>query len=137
MSGWGSKFWRAFAPGSGLAEETEAFLAGRYLERTRASGGENRLQPWMWLNAVAHGSFQRVQELAVGVRDTGPSGPWCEMRVRVAQEVEKRCNGSSRELDHVQQAVLVPLELRLLDNGDLSPQQVTDIVVLELKAADS
>jgi hypothetical protein len=31
----------------------------------------------------------------------------------------------------------VPLELRLLENGDLTPAQVTDIVLLELKAADS
>lgn len=137
MSNWRSRFQRAFSPGSGLADETDAFLAGRYLERTRAGGGENRVEPWMWLNALAHGSYQRVQELSVGVRGAGPAGEWCDMRVRVAQELEKRCQGDERELAHLQRAVLVPLELRLLESGDLSPEQVTYIVLLELTAADS
>jgi hypothetical protein len=91
----------------------------------------------MWLNAVAHGSLQRVQELSVGVRDVGPSGAWCEMRVRVAQELDRRCLGDERELEHLQHSVLVPLELRLLESGDLDPEQVTQIVLLELTAADS
>jgi hypothetical protein len=137
MSSWRSRFRRAFSTGSELADETEAYLAGRYLEQTRAGGGECRIQPWMWLNALAHGSYQRVQELSVGVRDVGPTGDWRDMRIRVAQELEQCCRGDRRELDHLQQAVLVPLELRLLANGDLTPAQVTDIVLLELKAADS
>jgi hypothetical protein len=33
--------------------------------------------------------------------------------------------------------VLVPLEMRLLESRDLTPQQVTDIARLELTAADS
>jgi hypothetical protein len=56
------------------------------------------------------------------------------MRIRVARELEQRCGGDERELAHLQHAVLVPLELRLLENGDLTPQQVTDIVLLELTA---
>jgi hypothetical protein len=138
MGTWRSLVRRAFSSGrSGLGDETEAFLDGRFLERTRTLQGDPRIEPWMWLNAVAHGSLDRVQELAVGVRSTGPAGPWSEMRVTVARELEARCRGDVAELGHLQLTVLVPLELRLLDSRDLTPQQVTDIARLELTAADS
>jgi hypothetical protein len=138
MGTWRSLVKRAFSSGrSGLGDETEAFLAGRYLERTRTLQGDPRVEPWMWLNAVAHGSLDRVQELAVGVRSTGPAGPWCDMRVSVARELEGRCRGDAAELAHLQVTVLVPLEMRLLECRDLTPQQVTDIARLELTAADS
>jgi hypothetical protein len=122
---------------SGLAEETEAFLSGRYLEMTRAGGGAGRIQPWMWLNALAHGSFQRIQELSVGIRDTVPAGAWRDTRIRIAQGLEQCCLDGGCELEQVQRSFLVPLELRLIAKCDLTPEQVADIVLLELKAADS
>jgi hypothetical protein len=136
MSSWRSRIRKAFSADSGLGDETDAFLAGRYLEITRAAGGENRLEPWMWLNALAHGSYERVRELSLGIMGTGETAAWRNMRLRVAQELVKRCQDAN-DLAHVQHAVLVPLELRLQARTDLSADELVYVILLELTAADS
>ena len=136
MSSWRSRIFKALSADSGLGDETEAFLAGRSLEITRAAGGENRAVPWMWLNALAHGPYDRVRELSLGVMATGEQAAWRNMRLRVAQELVKRCR-NTEELTQLQHSVLVPLELRLQARADISADELVHVILLELTGADS
>ena len=134
--GWRVPWQRLFRTGSGLGDETEDFLAGRFLDRTRSQGGSHRVEPWMWVNPVAHGSYESVRAIAAGVACTRDEGPWHDMQVTVAREVHRRCDHQPRALSYLQRAVLVPLELRLIDDPAMTPDEVTATAFRMLAAAD-
>jgi hypothetical protein len=63
--------------GSGVADEAEAFLQGRLLERMLSCGAGGQAPGWMWLNAVAHGNREQVEMLATVCADkVKPTGGW-------------------------------------------------------------
>lgn len=122
--------------GSGLADEVVAFLEGQLLERLRGRGESGQIEPWMWLNAVAHGSSGRVAELAAAPV-TAPTGApqWRDARVMVAREVSERCGGDEALLRFLQDSVLVPLELRLMGSRDLAPSRLAEVALAELSGS--
>lgn len=129
--------WQRFFPtGSGLGDEAEDFLAGRFLDRTRSRGGSHRVEPWMWLNPVAHGSYESVRGIAAGAACARDDGQWHDMQVTVAREVHRRCDYNPRALSYLQRAVLVPLELRLIDDSEMTPEEVTATALRMLSVAD-
>lgn len=137
MGTWRDGVGRFFSAHQELGDECEAFLDGRFLERTRGRQGAHRLEPWMWLNAVAHGSIDRVRELSTQGAIAGAGGKWYDVRSSVAGEVLRRCGRDERELAHIQRSVLVPIELRLMHSSDVTPAQVTEMVIVELTASGS
>ncbi len=91
--------------GGPLADECEAFLAGQLLAHLRLQG--RAVPAWVMLNGVAHASAQEVQDIATD-----------ESRSPVEREIAAAAlaaTGSSpEELERVQRAHLVPLELSLI-----------------------
>lgn len=105
--------------GAALAEETEAFLSGHYVsERLQRKGA---VPGWAWLNTLAHGQFNEIcpiNDLTVGPSDEDEN--WTNMQWKSAQriiacELLELVDGDSEVLLKLQQRVLVPLELRLID----------------------
>lgn len=138
MSGWrrflqwldaSSSFGR-----SGLADETAAYLDGHLLESLRAGGAGGRVPGWMWLNGVAHGDPERIAWLA-SERPPSPALGWRRARARLADELLKRSGGDPKEMARLQNDVLIPLELMLSNEPDLSPGRLVDVVVAELELA--
>lgn len=120
---------------SPLADESEAFLAGRYLERLHGRGEVTHVAPWMWLNCVAHSDLQRVRDLSrqpVLARQQ-PTDSWADARVRIARAALDACRDDPIELRRLQSAVLVPLELRLMNVPRLTPARWTEIALAELR----
>jgi hypothetical protein len=124
--------------GSGVADEAEAFLEGRLLERQRADGAGGRVPPWMWLNTVAHGGLAEIVALA-DQRASGLSGgaAWRNARSQVARELTSLCGGDERVLHLLQAEVLVPLELRLSNWPDLTPARMLELTLAELRLAEA
>ncbi|MGH3988298.1 MAG: hypothetical protein ACRDV1_00130 [Actinomycetes bacterium] len=128
--------WAAPKVGSGLADEVEAFLGGRYLERLRSRGESGQVAPWMWINAVAHGSASRVAELAADpVPEEMEALDWRVARAFVARELVGQNVGEER-LRSLQRDVLIPLELRLMSARDLTPAWLVTATLAELAEHD-
>lgn len=128
--GWFAKRWA----GSALAEESDAFLAGRYVERLLERGEVTHVSPWMWLNCLAHADLRRVSELGSQgpyVRERADS--WPDARMLIARQVLDLCHDNPVELRRLQAAVLVPLELRMMSLPRLTPARWTEIAITELK----
>jgi hypothetical protein len=113
-------FLRAFEPSvlwaGGAAEDAEAFLAGRLLERSSLVGDPWPIPGWYWLNGVAHGDQARLAEIAA--EEPAPEDPnadlsWSVARSMLARDVLVAGQGSLDRLAQVQRELLVPLELHL------------------------
>ena len=122
------------ASSCGVGSETEAFLDGRYLELVLAGGGALRTAPWMWLNAVAHGSPARVRELAGGndPASDGRTMQWSEARVLVARQLLARSGDDPELMAALQLAALVPLELDIMCDDATTPLGLVAHALAEL-----
>jgi hypothetical protein len=121
---------------SGVADEAEAFLQGRLLERMLSCGAGGQAPGWMWLNAVAHGDPEQVEMLATVCADKAkPTGGWRGARARLARELLDRSEGDVAAMLLLQQQVLIPLEEKLAEVTDLTAARLTDIGVHELRFA--
>lgn len=126
-------FLRAFDPtllwgGDGVAADTEAFLSGRLLERAREIGEPWEIPGWYWLNAVAHGSPERLRTLASETART-PGTPEVRMtypaaRALLAHDLLFAGGGSLARLEQIQRELLVPLELDLARDGRVTPRSL-------------
>jgi hypothetical protein len=99
------------ARGKLLSEESQAFLAGRYLEC--AAGGPASAPGWAWLNRIAHGSRHDLARAAsMGCASSDCSGMTAFMAY-LAAEVLATADRLDVPLETVQRTTLIPLELAL------------------------
>jgi hypothetical protein len=114
----------------GVADECEAFLAGRYVELTRAMGW--RVPAWAWLNDLAHGSPRVVRRLAAGRRSRGRRSRWTAIVDELAATVVPPGADDAAVAD-LQRDVLVPLELAVAESGEpATPADLAAVVDREL-----
>jgi hypothetical protein len=119
----------AARPVAAASEEVAAFLAGRLVDYYAAT--EQEVPAWAALNRLAHADRT---ELAGLVADRGPGGgatsaAAVELLIAARLLVQAR---TPDELRRLQQAALVPLELRLVDRWKperLGPDEVLDEAV--------
>lgn len=119
-----------------VAGECAAFLSGDYLDYIRESGalGQIPRSAWMMLNPVAHGSPERVRQLArMSLPLRHQRMTWHQARSRVAASLVSRCEHDDAELARLQRDALVPLELALIDEVNVTPQMLVQLSVLALE----
>jgi hypothetical protein len=109
-----------------LADECEAFLAGRWADCRRTH--DRPLPRWAWLNQAAHADVGRLREAAARPADTG-SWPGDDIQAVLARAV--LAASASGDLARLQREVLVPLELRLMGTV-MSPRRVVELVTATL-----
>lgn len=102
--------WQRVRNRSEIADECEAFLAGRYVEMV--IGKYRQLLPaWAWVNPLAHADYSDLTRLAELSPDRDdPLGFFSYL----ADEVLLRTGGDDQALRRMQHDALVPLELALL-----------------------
>ncbi len=98
--------------GHGVADECDAFLAGRYLEMLERN--DALIPQWAWMNVLAHGTVTDL--IAMSATDGSPrdrlTQTWADARSYLAAEVLDACHRFGSLLT-VQRCALVPLELEL------------------------
>ncbi|MGH9258762.1 MAG: hypothetical protein ACRD08_02520 [Acidimicrobiales bacterium] len=104
-----------------LTGETEAFLEGRIVEHLVAAG---RVVPtWAVLNKLAHASPTELADLAETDGIPGTTTLPREPAYRAAQRSLAcrllACGAVPEEITRIQQTVLVPLELRLIERSEV------------------
>ena len=104
-----------------LSGETEAYLEGRIVEHLTAAG---RLVPtWAVLNKLAHGSPGEILDLTQTDNhpDNAPDAGepvWRNAQRSLAAGLLTR-GTTPDEITQIQQTVLVPLELRLIERSEV------------------
>lgn len=132
----GDPLRRSQAPetvGPTVAGECAAFLSGDYLDYIRECGALGRIprSAWMILNPVAHGSPERVRQLAALSLPEGRL-TWHQCRSQIAAALVDRCRDSDADLARLQGDALVPLELALIDEVEVTPQLLIQLSLLAL-----
>lgn len=119
-----------------VADEADAFLNGHALERLRRPAHGAR-PPWLWLNAVIHGSLFTVRRVArrTDGADRIRDDAWVDERVRLARALIEVSAGDEARLRELQRQVLVPLERHLDAMGELPPARLVDVAIDELHLA--
>jgi hypothetical protein len=126
-----SRAWRD----SGLADEVQAFLAGRLVNHLKAC--RQPVPAWAALNRLAHADRSDLTRVvtsgsAGGTALASPGdASWADAERFVAGHLLARAR-TAEELTHVQRAKLVPLELVLIEQTRF--QRLTAEEVLELGA---
>lgn len=119
---------------SGLAEEVEAFLAGRLVDHMAAQ--HRPVPPWTALNRLAHADHPVIAGLVAGAGlerslYSGAVHPWAMTERFAAAQFLARAR-TTAELRALQQTTLVPLELDLVERARrerLTPEQVLEAAV--------
>lgn len=122
--------------GPTVTGECAAFLSGDYLDYIRECGALGRIprSAWMILNPVAHGSPERVRQLAALALPTNRHQmTWHECRSRIAAALVGKCRDDDAELTRLQRDALVPLELALIDEVEVTPQMLIQLSLLALE----
>lgn len=120
--------------GLGLAEDCEAFLAGRYAEHLQDLGCP--VPTWAWLNGLAHGDRARLESLAggrltqLGWPRTGLrlAGTWPSAVAFLAGEILDLVRSGRAELSQLQHRVLRPLEEDVWCRPEQHPHQPNQLV---------
>jgi hypothetical protein len=120
-----------------VADEAEAYLQGRLLERQRALGARGQVPPWLMLNAVAHGHPRLLRALAADLPSSRRPAGWRATRAALARELLDRTGGDEAAIARAQRELLMPLEGRLDTFGDLTPAQLYDLAVQEMWLIES
>ncbi len=119
-----------------LIEETEAFLAGRYLE-VRA-GSDSGRPAWAQLNWLSHADPDEVSDSAPAL---GPSrlGSWSWAVAVLTGEVLELTGGDRARIRDLQRSCLIPLELTLMMPSfwNVLPAEVVALAVARLRAHPS
>lgn len=92
-----------------LVAECEAFLDGRYAEMMEEAGVA--APPWSWMNLLAHGTEDEIRLAADDIRR---AEGWRVAQAYVAGEMVDAIDSGRATLRHLQQNILVPLELDVL-----------------------
>jgi hypothetical protein len=122
------------ATGVALAEEAEAFLAGRLADRFADTG--RGVPAWALLNRLAHGSIDELTALLVAAQGGWRAHPsalvWTAAERRLALRLLST-SGTPGELRSLQSAVLIPVEFELTKRPTaLSPEDVIAAVTQAL-----
>jgi hypothetical protein len=125
--------------GSGVADEAVAFVHGRLLERLEDTGGSRWVEPWIWLNAAAHGTIDDLTELVEHhvPAEGGTWAPWRQAQLRLAREVLSRSCGDPAQLRRLQHLALIPLESQLHGDRSLTPARLIEMSLDELRLAET
>ena len=121
-----------------LVEETQAFLDGRFLEVTVASGGGS--PAWAQLNWISHTGPDELGEAAR--RPPSPParlGSWAwAVEALTAETVTLAC-GDPQVVGELQRACLIPLELSMMlpPWWNVLPAEVLALAVQRLRAHPS
>ena len=106
--------------GSVLIAEIEAFLSGDYA--TYLSCRRREVPGWAWLNSFAHGELATLREaqrsmppLGAPSRSAGAEKAWFQAQSIVGRDLLRIVQDDPQRLTLVQQSILVPLELRLME----------------------
>jgi hypothetical protein len=93
-----------------LADECEAYLAGRYGELY--PGPTPSVPAWVRLNEVAHASLEDLTSLALSAPTSGVTN-WNDARAVLARLLVEAAGGDAPRARRLQIEVLQPLESRL------------------------
>ena len=110
--------------------DAERILAGRCVDHYRQYGMSP--PPWAVVNDLAHGTLAALNRRATGSIPWRRSHPWESAEQNLAAVLISTAN--PQEIFRLQQEVLVPLELMLLDNPDVYPGEPAAVVDLVTKA---
>lgn len=106
--------------GSVLIADIEAFLSGDYATYLRCRRRE--VPGWAWLNSFAHGELTTLREaqrsmppLGAPTRLAGAEKAWFQAQSIVGRDLLRIVQDDPQRLTLVQQSILVPLELRLME----------------------
>jgi hypothetical protein len=116
-------------PVASLSEEVAALLAGRLVEYCTATGQE--VPAWAALNRLAHADRPELADLVARRVSGGGATRWAAAELLIAARLLVQAE-TPDELRSLQQRVLVPLELRLVDRcrpERLGPHEVLDEAV--------
>ena len=116
--------WKRWEPAElsepdSVGVECEAFLAGEWAEYREAHGDD--VPHWAWLNRVAH-----APEPALRVAARAPAwgqrsyDEWTRLRLCVAEGLVDQAAAKGVSASDLQRLALVPLELALFDDEQLS-----------------
>ena len=130
-----SQAWRDL----GLADEVEAFLAGRLVNHLTAS--RQPMPAWAVLNRLAHADHSDLLRLVEGAADwiAHPSSGqayWVAAERFVAAHLLARAR-TPDDLGRLQRAALVPLELVLIELTKIDPLTADEVLQLGAEAVDS
>lgn len=103
--------------GALLVEESEAFLSGTFAQAMRIHG--DAIPGWARLNVFAHGDLAIIEGLqgsdsAMAAPEIDEDIAWWSAQRALTAELVGLVDGDAELLGHVQRAVLVPLEFRLI-----------------------
>jgi hypothetical protein len=119
-----------------LADECAAFLTGVLADRWEAAGVTVPI--WAWTNLLAHGSRDMMADaVSRPSRHRLLTRWWWIARAELADLILKMTAGSS--LSDLQESVLIPLELDLVDRTDVpfwTTRQWVNAVTAELHRYD-
>jgi hypothetical protein len=130
-----SRAWRD----SGLADEVEAFLSGRLVNRLTAT--RQPMPAWAVLNRLAHADHSDLLRLVEGAADwmAHPSSGqayWVAAERFVAAHLLARAR-TPDDLGRLQRAALVPLELVLIERTKIEQLTADQVLQLGAEAVDS
>jgi hypothetical protein len=132
----GSRAWGD----SGLAGEIQAFLAGRLADHIAAAG--QTVPAWAALNRLAHAERSELLRLVEGAgldRLAHPSSrqpAWVATERSLAGQLLARSR-TPDDLARVQQAALVPVELRFIERSKIDRFTAEQVLEAGAEALDS
>jgi hypothetical protein len=120
---------------SGLADEVEAFLEGRFVDHLATHG--QPVPAWAVLNRLAHADHAELVRLVDGdLLDPRYGGPkphaWAVPERFIAANIVVTRGATPEGLREIQRGVLVPLELQLIE--DTRHEKMTADQVLDAGA---
>lgn len=116
--------------GSPVADECEAFLAGRLGAYLRETG--RLVLPIAWLNRVVHAPPDELDRLALLGASGAPVPRWEGAVGYLARSLLARSAETGRPVAELQATLLVPLELRLVGDPDAAVLDAADMIRLAL-----
>jgi hypothetical protein len=129
-----------FAASSRLIEDTEAFLSGDYASQLRRHG--DAVPGWAQLNNFAHGNIEILHSARrpfvarKSANCAGRSeGAWSIAQRLLAGEIIQLVGTDPWILAHLQQCVLVPLELQLMCRKDLTAFELVQLTRSALRSS--
>jgi hypothetical protein len=131
-----SRAWRD----SGLADEVEAFLAGRLVEHLCAT--RRPVPAWAVLNRLAHADRSELVQFVEGanvdwtVHPSSGQPYWAPAERFVTGHLLARAR-TPEDLGPLQRAALVPLELGLIEQTKVERLTADEILELGAEAVDS
>ncbi|MGH9004171.1 MAG: hypothetical protein ACRDYV_13685 [Acidimicrobiia bacterium] len=125
---------------SGLADEVEAFLGGRFVDHLAKHG--QPVPAWAVVNRLAHADHAELVRLVDGdLLDAryGAAKPhgWAVPERFIAANILVTRGATPERLREIQRVVLVPLELRLIEDTrheKMTAEQVLDAVARSLES---